>query len=144
VLPLGEAEAEDPPVLQVPGGLLLHLLVSAHPDGPEAEDRNLPGVPVRKAVEGEDLVELAVAPRVPAAVGVAVFRGRQQRGEDLVVLEELDEIVVPDAPLVVFLDPPLALALEEVDRLAHDLLRFLAGIIARVFLRIEQHKFPPP
>ncbi len=52
VLPLGEAEGEDPAVLQVLGGLLLYLLVLAHPDGAEAQDRDLPGVPVGQAVEG--------------------------------------------------------------------------------------------
>ena len=142
VLPLGEAEAEDPAVLQVLGGLLLHFLVPAHPDRAQAQDRHLPGVPVRQAVEGEDLVHLAVAPRVPAAVCVAVLRGREQGREDLVVLQELDEIIVPDAPLIIGLDALLALALEEVDRLLHHLLRFFAGIVTCVFLWIEQHKFP--
>ena len=112
--------------------------------GPRPEDRYLPGVPVGQAVEGEDLVHLAVAPGVPATVGVAVLRRREQGGEYLVVLQELDEVIVPDAPLIIRFDTLFALAFEEFDRLFHDRFRFFAGIIACVFSWIKQHKFTPP
>ena len=68
VVPLRKAEGKDGPVLEQRGGPLLEGFVGAHPDGAEAENGDLPGVPVVKAVEGEDLVELAVAVRVPSAV----------------------------------------------------------------------------
>ena len=51
----------------------LHLFVFAHPDGAQTEDGDLPGVPVRQAVEGENLVHLAISPGIPSAAVIAIF-----------------------------------------------------------------------
>src|SRR5438093_699487 len=72
-------------------------VVVALPDRAEAEDRDLPGVPIGQAVEAEDLVEDRVARGVPALVGIAagVTRGCQQRRERALAREKLDEVGVP-------------------------------------------------
>ena len=85
--------------------------------GPRPEDGDLPGVPVGEPVEAEDLGERGVAGGVPALVRVAVgeLRRRQERGEQLLPLDELDEVGGPLRRQVVVEEALLALALEEVD-----------------------------
>jgi len=60
----GKPEGKDAPLPQEAGGPFLHFFIVAHPDRPEAQDGDLPGVPVVEGVKGQDLVELAVAPGV--------------------------------------------------------------------------------
>ncbi len=68
VRPLRKPEGEDVAVMQQVCGAALERFVPAHPDRTQSEDGHLPGVPVGQAVEAEDLIELAVAPGIPAAV----------------------------------------------------------------------------
>src|SRR5207249_10866636 len=91
----------------------------------EAEDRDLPGVPVRQAVEAQDLVEDRVARGVPASVGIAagVTRGCQQRRERALAREELDEVGVPRVAERLGEEARLALCLEPADRGAQQPLR---------------------
>ena len=118
VLLLGEAEREDRAVLQQLGGAAPGGGVVALPDRAEPENRDLPRVPVGEAVEAGDLAERADAGGVPALVGVAGrFRGGGQQGrEDALALDELQEVGVPGALVVVLLERRLAAGLEEVDR----------------------------
>ncbi len=144
VLLLRQPEGEDAALLQKAGRLPLDLLVAAHPDRPEPEDRHLPGVPVGQAVEAEDLVELAVAPGVPAAAFAAVL-GRCQAGrEELLLLCELEEVLVPDSLVVVLFDLSQALRLEEVDRGEHQLATGLVRVLADASFRVEEHGVLPP
>ncbi len=131
-------KAKMPPSAIAVGGLLPHLLVRAHPERPEAEDRDLPRVPVAEAVEAEDLVDVAVAERVPPGVGAAQLRGGEEVGEDLLPLHEVEEVGVPDPVEVVLAELPLSLRLEELDRLRHDLAR--AGVEGELTepLRVQQ------
>ena len=118
MLLLGEAEREDRAVLEQLGGAAARGGVVALPDRAEPENRDLPRVPVRQAVEAGDLAERADARGVPALVRVAgrFRRGRQQRREDALALDELQEVGVPGALVIVLLERRLAAGLEEVDR----------------------------
>ena len=139
VLLLGQPEGEDAPLLQQASGVALDLLVAAHPDRPEAEDRHLPGVPVGQAVEAEDLVEFAVAPGVPAAsLAALVWRG-EEGGEEPAILHEVEEVPVPDPFVIVVLDPRQPLRFEEVDDGEHQLAVGLVRVRADAALRVEQH-----
>ncbi len=139
VLLLRQAEREDMPLAQQPGGLLFDGLVVRDPDRAEPEHGHLPRVPVGEAVEAEYFVEFAVSPAVPAhAFGaVRIGRRRHQLGKDLLPCDELQEVGVPGALVVVFLDALEPLVLEELDGLAHDFGRGLVRIRAIVLLRIE-------
>ena len=105
-------------VLEQLGGAAARGGVVALPDRAEPEDRDLPRVPVRQAVEAGDLAERADARGVPALVRVAgrLGGGRQQRREDALALDELEEVGVPGALVIVLLERRLAAGLEEVDR----------------------------
>jgi hypothetical protein len=139
VLPLGEPECEDPALLERPGRLLLELLVSAHPDRAQTENRDLPRVPVSEPVEGDDLVELAVAVGVPARVRIVAIPGRgEQGGEYLVLLDEVEILPIPDLLPVVLPDTRQPLLLEELERLQHDLAGLLVRILANVFLGVQE------
>ena len=107
---LGEPEGEDRPVVEQLRGPPAGAAVLALPDRPEAEDRDLPRVPIDEPVERGDLVEGADPLRVPALVGVAarIARGREQGGEDPLALDELEEVRVPGAVAVVLLEHGLA------------------------------------
>ena len=113
----GEPEGHHLPGLEVVGGPELGVLVLALPDRTESEDGDLFRVPVRQPVEAEDLGERRVAGPVPALVGIAVgeLRRRQERGEELLALDELDEVGGPLRLQVVVEDAFLALTFEEVD-----------------------------
>ncbi len=117
---LGETEGEDRPVGEEFGGPLLDRLVLAHPDRPEPEHRHLPGVPVAEAVEGRDLTEVAVAPGVPVGALGAVARRGHEGGERPRVGEELTEVVVPDAAVVLVGDAVLPQRLEVGDGRLHQ------------------------
>ncbi len=104
----------------------------------EVEDGHLPGVPVAQPVESQDLVELAIAPRVPTAVGCAVQGGREQRGEQALALDELEEVGVPGTVVVVLLDALQPARLEPGDRLVHDVARPIIRVEAVVVMGIEQ------
>jgi len=120
---LRQAEAEDATVEQVLCGALLDLRSIGHPQRSEAEDADLPGVPVGEPVEAEDLVENTVPAGVPARIGIVdrVLGGRQHGREDTVLFDEVEEVAVPASLVVVLLETDLALRLEELDGLLHDL-----------------------
>jgi hypothetical protein len=136
VLPLGEAEGEDSARLEKLRRLPLDLLVIAHPDRPEAQDSDLPGIPVGKAVEAENLIELAVAPGVPAAVVAAVLGWCQKREEESLLLHEIEEVLIPDALVIVALDRRETLRFEEIDYRQHELATVVVGILADASLRV--------
>ena len=121
----GQAEGEYAPFVEEPGGLFFDRLVVAHPDGSQAQDGHLPGVPVGQPVEAEDFVEVAVALGVPANVRVspAVCGWCQQGGKDLVFLNEFDKVGVPDPLMVVLLELGLAFVFEKGDGFFHDIPR---------------------
>ena len=145
VLLLGEAEREDRAVLEQLGGAAACGRVVALPDRAEPEDRDLPRVPVRQAVEAGDLAERADARGVPALVRVAgrFRRGRQQRREDALALDELQEVGVPGALVIVLLERRLAARLEEVDRRQQRSASRLVEVGRIVRARIEQEGLGP-
>src|SRR5439155_25182942 len=138
VLLLGQTERKDAAVPEPLRRPTLHGLVAAHPDGAEAEHGHLPRVPVLEPVEREDLRELADPPGVPARSGRAVAGGRAHRREDPLLLDEREEVRVPDAGVVVGLEPALAFPLEEVDGPEHQPPRAFGAIRATVLLAIEE------
>ena len=120
MLPLGEAEGEYAALLEHASHFDLEGFVGAHPDRAEAEDGDLPGVPVVQAVEAEDLVELAVAPGVPAGRPSTELEGATGASRRSLRLEEGQEVLVPDAILIVLLDLLEPFAFEESHRVTHD------------------------
>jgi hypothetical protein len=120
VFALGEPERHHLSGLEVVGGSELRVLVLALPDRPESQDGDLFGVPVGEAVEAEDLRQRRVAGAVPALVGVRLpiaprvrtgeLRRREERREELLALDELDEVGGPLRLQVVVEDALLALA----------------------------------
>ena len=136
-------KAKTSPSLQQLRGLLLERLVGTHPDRSQPEDGHLPGVPVGQPVEAEDLVELAVAPGVPARVRPAIGSGRQQVGEEFFLLLEFDEIRVPDALVVIFFDFLPAFFFKEGDGFEHHLAGGFVGVEAGGALGVEkEHGLP--
>ena len=142
MLLLRQAEGEDPTLLEGLGRPLLDRIVRAHPNRPEAKHRHLPGVPVLKTVETENLRKLANPPRVPARISSPVTLWRAHRREDAFLFDEVEEIRVPNLCVVVVLDAALALALEELDGLEHDLAGSGVRIASAVGLRIEENHGP--
>ena len=67
-----QAKGKNTAILQKFGGLYLYGLVIAHPDGAQAENGHLPGVPIRKAVKPQNFVEGTVSVGVPPAIVAAV------------------------------------------------------------------------
>ena len=129
VLLFREAECKHAAFLQALRGFLLYFLVLAHPNRPEPENADLPGVPViREAIKAKDLVEIAIPIRIPSRGQALIFmacipRGRQEVREYLLALLEINEILVPDIRMLVFLYPFFALGLEKRDGLLHHLPR---------------------
>ena len=141
---LRQSVGEDAPLLQQAARLVFHGLVAAHPDGPQAEHADLPGVPVGEAVEAQDLGELADAPGVPTAVGGAVARRGAHGGEEALLPGELQEVAVPHRRPVVLLHLLQALGFEERDGAAHHLGRPLVGVAAVEVAGIEEdHLWAP-
>jgi hypothetical protein len=110
VLLLREAEREDRPVLEQLGGATARRRVLALPDRAEPEDRDLPRVPVRESVEPCDLAERGDAGRIPPLVRITAGLGRwgQHRREDALALDELQEVGIPGALVIVLLERDLA------------------------------------
>ena len=98
----------------------------------------MPGVPVGQPVETEDLVELAIAPGVPAGITFAVGGGSQQGGEEFFFFLEFEEVRIPDALVIVFFDFLFALFFKEGDGLEHDLAGGLIGIEAGGVAGVEE------
>ena len=145
VLLLGEAEREDRAVLEQLGGAPPGGRVVALPDRAEPEDRDLPRVPVGEPVEAGDLAERADAGGVPALVRVAAGLGgrSQQRREDALALDELQEVGVPGALVVVLLERRLAAGLEEVDRRQQRAPGRLVELLRVVGAGVEQERTGP-
>ena len=137
---LGEPEGEDRAVVEQLGGPPPGRPVLALPDRPEAEDRDLPRVPVDEPVEGGDLVEGADAARVPPLAGIAprLARRRQEGREHPLALLEVEEVGVPDPLVVVLLQHLLAARLEEVDRREHEAARCRVEVEPLVGARVEE------
>ena len=149
VFALGQPEGHHLSGLQVIGGLELGVLVLALPDRSETQDGDLLGVPVGQPVEPEDLGERGVARGVPALVrvgasvlGAPLVRGElrrsEERREQLLPLDELDEIRGPLRGKVIVQDALLALALEPVDGRAQQPPRFIVELLRVVGVRIEE------
>jgi hypothetical protein len=81
-----------------------------------------------EAVEAENLIELAIAPGIPSAIFPAIGRGGEQRGEQLFLFLEFEEVGVPLEGAIILFDFGQPLPLEEIDRLQHD----LAGPFIRI------------
>ena len=137
---LGQSERHHFPGVQVVGGLQLGVLVLALPDGSQPEDGDLLGVPVRQPVEPEDLREGGVARGIPALVRIArgELRGREERREQLLALDEVDEIGGPLRGQIVVEDALLALAFEPVDGRAQQPARFIVELRRVVGVRVEE------
>ena len=136
--PLREAKCKDAALLEQARRPCLDFLVVAHPDGTESEDRDLPGVPIGEAIEAENLGEFAIPPGIPARIRSAVARRRQGRGEEFLLLHELEEIRVPGLFAVVALERSLPLVLEEFDGLQHDFPGGFVRVVATVVLGVEE------
>ena len=80
------------------GGPGARLGVRALPHRAEAEDGDLPGVPVVQAVEAEDLIEGRIAGGVPALVLITGGIGgrREESGEQALLGGELQEVRIPE------------------------------------------------
>ena len=137
VLLFREAKREDRSLVQGLRRALLDRLVLAHPERSEPEHGNLPGVPVLKSIEAQDLRELADSPGVPARVRGALSRRRRHGREELLLFDVVEEVGVPNLRVIVVFDPPFTLAFEEFDRLEHHLAGSLVGVGPRVLLGIE-------
>ena len=126
MLPFGEAEGEDRAGIQQGRSALLCRGVVALPDRPQAENGDLPDVPVLPAVEAEDVAHHRDAAGIPALVWIsaALGRRREQRGEHPLPFQELDEVCIPDPFAVLFEKNALAALLEEGDRRFEDAPRF--------------------
>ncbi len=138
---LREPKGEHGPLLEQLRGPALEAFVLAHPDRPQAQDGDLPGVPVGQPVKTQNLVEFAVAPGVPAAAGVAVARWGQQGGEKFLLPDKVEEIGVPGAGVIVFFDLFQALVFKKSNGFAHDLPRWLVGIVAVVLFGVQEKHF---
>ena len=140
VLALGQPERHHLAGVEVVGGLEFGVLVLALPDRPETEDGDLLGVPVGEPVEAEDLGERGVARGVPALVRIAVgeLRRREERREQLLPLDEIDEVGGPLRREVVVEDALLALALEPVDGRAQQPAGLGVELLRVVGVRIEE------
>ena len=140
MLALGEPERHHLARLEVVGGLEFGVLVLALPDGAEPEDGDLLGVPVGQPVEPEDLRQRGVAGGVPPLVRVAAreLRRRQERREQLLALDEVDELGGPLHLQVVVEQAFLALTLEEVDGRAQQPPGLRIELLRVVGVRVEQ------
>ena len=137
---LGQPEGHHLSGVQVIGRLELGVLVLALPDRPETQDGDLLGVPVGQPVEPEDLGERGVACGIPALVGVSVgvLRRGEERREQLLPLDELDEVRGPLRGQVIVENALLALALEPVDGRAQQPPRLVVELLRVVGVRIEE------
>ena len=135
---LGEPEAEDVSVLQQSRDLFARSFVVAQPHRAQPQHRDLPGVPVGQRVETEDLVEFVDTRQVPAGVGrsgLGADLGRcAEGGEDLLFGDQVQEVGVPLAGVVLLLVLRQPFGLEEVDQrqqLGPGVLIERAGVIGR-------------
>ena len=140
VLALGERERHHAAGLELCGRAFLGLDVVALPDRPEAQDRDLLGVPVRQPVEPEDLAQRGVAGGVPPLVRVAsaVLRRGEEGREDLFLLDEVEEVRHPGRLEVVAEQLGLAAAFEPVDHRAQLAPRLWVEMRRVVSIRIEK------
>ncbi len=134
----GESEAKHASFLEQLGGAVLGLLVVPHPDRPQAEDGDLPRVPVAEPVEAEHLVVFGQSPHVPSSVLPSIHGGSQQRGKRPMLANEAQIVLVPGHRLIVGLDLVEPLVLEERDGLLDDLLRKRVGVFVLMLLGMEQ------
>src|SRR5262249_46783840 len=80
----------------------------------------------------------ADAPGVPARVGRAVAGGRGDGREDALAADEVEEVRVPGARVIVRLQANLPLLLEELDRLPHHLAGAVVGVRAGEMAGVQQ------
>ena len=120
----------------------LHPAPAAHPQRPQAEDADLPCVPVAQAVEAQDLAEHRIARGVPALVRVTGRLGRrgQEGRENPFLPQEFDELRVPDPIAVLLFEPVFAVALEVVDGCGEDLARALVELGEVRGVRVEKRR----
>ena len=72
---LAEAEGKDTARFQQFGGARFDLLVVTHPDWAQAQDGDLPGIPVLQSVKAQHLIEGAIPVGIPALVAVPITIG---------------------------------------------------------------------
>ncbi len=142
VAALGEPERHHVALGQQLGGPRPDGLVLALPDRAEAQDGDLPGVPVAEAVEAEDLVQLGDPGGVPALVRVGRGR-RQELGEQAFLGGEFEEVGVPAAIDVGVDQRLLAARLEPVDGRAQQPAGRLVELRGVVGTRVEEHRGLP-
>ena len=132
---LGQAEREHAALVEDLRGAGLRRLVVALPDRAEAEDGDLPRVPVAEAVERQHLAEGADACGVPAT---ALRPRREEGGEGLLRRHEVQEVGVPLALVVDALELRLAACLEPLDRRSQEASRLGVEVGGVVGPRVEQ------
>nr|BFE73348.1 hypothetical protein GCM10020092_066490 [Actinoplanes digitatis] len=141
VAALGEPERHDVPVGEQPRRVCPGDRVGALPDRAEAEDGDLPGVPVAEAVEAEDLAQGRVAGGVPPLGGfVAVGRRGQERREQAFLGGEVQEVAVPGPVDVAAQELLLTAVLEEVDGGAQQPAGLGVEVRGIVGVRVEQQR----
>ncbi len=138
---LGQAEGEHLPLGKEFRGAGAGGGVVALPDRAEAEDGDLPRVPVVEAVEAEDLVESSYPRGVPALVRLVLAGGGgrgQERREQAFLRGEGKEVGQPGAGAVVLDEPALATVLEPVDGGAQQPAGLRVEVRRVVRVRVEQ------
>ena len=138
-------KAKIPPSSSSFAARCLTRLVPAHPDRPEAEDRDLPRVPVPAGRRSRGSRRTRRCARCPSA---RRRRRRSPAGVSMVaktrsLSTNSRKSAYQRAPVVV-LELGLPLALEELDRLAHHLAGALVGVGALVVLGVQQDRHRRP
>ncbi len=138
-----ETEGKDTAFFEKLRGFFLDLFIVAHPDRPQAQDRNLPGIPVLQPVKPQYFIESTIPVGVPAFIAAAVLGRGQQGGEYFFRFDKLEKIRIPDPLVVVVLQFFLALVFKERDGFLH----YLPGLGIQVFkgfvFGVQQHGVTP-
>src|SRR5829696_9122481 len=115
---LRQPEREHRTIVEPLGRTSAGPAIVALPDRPQAEDGDLPGIPVVHAVEGQDLAERRDPAGIPALVAIAVrlARLRAHLREQTLLGDKPQEVCVPDTLAVIPKKRFLAPVLEPVDR----------------------------
>ena len=92
-----------------------------------------------ETVEAENLREFTVPPRIPSGILGAILCGCQCRRKKTLLLDESQEVVIPNAFAIVFFERTFALRLKKLDGLQHDFAGAFIRIRTGVVMGIEKN-----
>ena len=115
-----KTKGKDRALLQQPRRLVLHRLIVAHPNWTQPQHRNLPGIPITQAIKPQNLVKRANTKGIPTGIGRAVPGRSHQNAKSILLFDKFDKIIVPNALVVVGLQPSLPFRLKEGDGFKHQ------------------------